>query len=323
MNNNKKLQDSLASILVFPLVLTLSLLSVWLMLKSGLHEGIAVFAVLLPGALLIAILERLLPYRQDWNQSDGDLKTDFLHMLIAQITIPRLVKPALLALLVSSVGWINTTFDNGVWPNDWPLIFQVALVLLIAEFGRYWVHRAAHTYIPLWRFHAVHHSPNRLYWMNAGRFHPVEKVFFLLPEMVPFILLGTNVEAMSLYFVFNGIHGMFQHSNIKVRLGWLNYVFAMTELHRWHHSKLVRESNRNYGNNLIIWDLVFGTFFWPRDREVKVIGVYNPDYPKGYLAQLKAPFQGSLDKPADYKQRPKYYENKIKQECGVLVEEKV
>ncbi|MCL6269418.1 sterol desaturase family protein [Sansalvadorimonas sp. 2012CJ34-2] len=302
-------------VLVFPVTMGVALLSIWQLLKADVHEGLAVFLVLVPGALIIAVLERLLPYREDWNKNDGDLKTDLIHMLVAQISIPRLTKPLWIAALVSTVGWLNQTYPSGLWPHHWPVVIQLGLVLLIAEFGRYWVHRAAHTYIPLWRFHAVHHSPNRLYWMNAGRFHPVEKVFFLIPEVVPFILLGTNIEAMSLYFVFNGIHGMFQHSNIKLKLGWLNYVFAMTELHRWHHSKLVRESNRNYGNNLIIWDLVFGTFFWPKERDVKVIGVYNPDYPKDYLGQLKAPFQGNIDKPADYKQRPKYYEAKVREEC--------
>ena len=26
----------------------------------------------------------------------------------------------------------------------------------------------------LWRFHATHHSAPRLYWLNAGRFHPLD-----------------------------------------------------------------------------------------------------------------------------------------------------
>ncbi|CAM3513063.1 sterol desaturase family protein [Parendozoicomonas haliclonae] len=286
----------LAARLVFPVVMTLCLLSVWLLLEQGVHEGIAVFAVLLPGAFIIALLERIMPYRQDWNKSDGDARTDLIHLLVAQIAIPRLMKPVWLAALTTASAWAAQRFGPNLWPHDWPLIAQLFLVLVIAEFGRYWVHRAAHNITPLWRLHAVHHSPNRLYWMNAGRFHPIEKVLFLIPEVVPFVILGTNAEALALYFVFNGIHGLFQHSNINVRLGWLNYIFSMTELHRWHHSKWIEDSNNNYGNNLIIWDIVFGTFYWPKGKKVESIGVFNPDYPKGYLGQLAAPFQGDIDK---------------------------
>ena len=171
-------------------------------------------------------------------------------------------------------------------------------MLLIAEFGRYWIHFAAHKLPWLWRLHAIHHSPNRLYFLNAGRFHPLEKILFQLPEVVPFILLGTNIETITLYFVFNSIHGLFQHSNIRVRLGWLNYVFSMTELHRWHHSKRIEESDRNFGNNLILWDLVFDTFHYPKGFEVDDIGVLNTEYPKNYWDQIRAPFnKDDISKP--------------------------
>ena len=153
-----------------------------------------------------------------------------------------------------------------------------------------------------------------MYFLNAARFHPVEKIFFLLPETVPFILLGTNPETLGLYAVFNSIHGLFQHSNIYLKLGWLNYIFSMAELHRFHHSKIIDESNKNYGNNLIFWDIIFGTFFYPKEREVSTIGLYNPAYPKDYIGQLKAPFQGEVDKPADFYEREEYYHNLVKNE---------
>jgi sterol desaturase/sphingolipid hydroxylase (fatty acid hydroxylase superfamily) len=164
----------------------------------------------------------------------------------------------------------------------------------------------------------VHHCPNRLYFLNAARFHPIEKTYLLIPEVIPFILLGTNAETLTMYFVFNGVHGYFQHSNIRLKLGPLNYIFSMTELHRWHHSKIIEESNTNYGNNLIVWDIVFGTFFLPKNREVATIGVYNEDYPKSYLGQCKAPFVNPpIDKPADYAQRPEYYSALVRQEAGL------
>ena len=43
--------------------------------------------------------------------------------------------------------------------------------------------------------------------------------------------------------------------------------FSGPELHRWHHNLKSEIANHNYGNNLIIWDHVFKTFYWPKDKD--------------------------------------------------------
>ncbi|MGB5326014.1 MAG: sterol desaturase family protein [Pseudomonadales bacterium] len=294
----------LASIIVFPLTIGTALITTWagFAIFELPHALAAGLSVLVFGFVWIAILERLLPYRPAWNNSDSDILTDIIHIIVDNGIIVTLEKPVLVALLVGISGWLSARFGAALWPGDWPLLAQLFLMLLIAEFGRYWIHYAAHKVPWLWRLHAVHHSPNRLYLLNAARFHPVEKILFQLPEVVPFILLGTNIETITLYLTFNSIHGLFQHSNIHLRLGWLNYIFSMTELHRWHHSKLPDESDRNFGNNLIIWDILFGTFYWPRNREVGDIGLLSAEYPKTYLGQIKAPFaERDISKPPGWK----------------------
>lgn len=290
MDSNTQNTNGVAPWLVFPLLMGAGLTSVYLLLINGVHEGIAVFSTITIALIIIAVLERVMPFREQWNQSDDDVTTDVINLILTQVIIPRLTKPLFAALLASTVVALSDYFGSNLWPHDWPLLLQLFLMLTIAEFGRYWVHRLAHRVSFLWRFHAVHHSPNRLYWMNAARFHPIEKVYLLIPEVVPFILLGTNVETLSLYFVFNGIHGLLQHSNINVKLGPMNYIFSMSELHRWHHSKRVSESDKNFGNNLILWDIVFGTYYLPPNRVVGDIGLMNPEYPKSYVGQCLAPF---------------------------------
>ena len=148
----------------------------------------------------------------------------------------------------------------------------------------------------MWRYHAVHHSPHRLYWLNVGRFHPIEKAVQFGVDTLPFALLGVSTEVLAAYFVFYAVNGFFQHSNCDVRLGPLNYLVSGPELHRWHHSEFAEESDTNFGNNLIIWDLVFGTRFLPADREVGRLGLVNRDYPLGFLAQMTTPFVPGLDK---------------------------
>ncbi|MDR4481095.1 MAG: sterol desaturase family protein [Nitrospira sp.] len=159
----------------------------------------------------------------------------------------------------------------------------------------YWLHRISHEWEPLWRFHAVHHFPQRLYTLNVGRFHPIDKSLQFMFDTLPFIALGVH-EVLSLYFVWYAVNGFFQHSNVNVRLGWLNYVVSGPELHRWHHSMLKEESNHNYGNHLIVWDVVFGSRYLPADREVGMLGLMNRRYSDGFVAQMTAPFTPGLDK---------------------------
>ncbi len=115
-------------------------------------------------------------------------------------------------------------------------------------------------------------------------------------DALPFLLLGVADTVLASYFVFYAINGFFQHSNCAIRLGWLNYIVSGPELHRWHHSRVPGESNSNYGNNLILWDLLFGSYFLPKDRSVGTLGLINRDYPSSFPAQFGAPFTKGLDK---------------------------
>lgn len=294
---------SAANYLVFPLLMVGCL---WLasgLMSAGMNDTLTLLIVILGVAIpAILALEHWLPFREQWSRSHGDVAADTTYLLLIQFIWPRVLTAFWLAVLAGSTAWLAARwapFDGATWPHDWPLPLQLSLALVIAEFGRYWIHRWAHEVPLLWRFHAIHHSPHRLYWLNAARFHPLEKIWLHIPETLPFIVLGANPEVLVLYYVFTGVHGMLQHSNIDVRLGPLNYIFAMSELHRFHHSKIIAESNNNYGNNLILWDLIFGSFFWPREREVGEIGLLNPEYPQTVWGQTLAPFhRDPLDKPA-------------------------
>lgn len=295
--------------LFFPIVMGAGLYAGYRISTDGATENIVALGspIVFAAIIIIALLERLFPYRKDWNKSHNDVGNDTIHLFLTQILIGRIMEPIWIFILAGITAYLATNYGGSLWPNDANLFLQLALALLITEFGRYWVHRWAHEVPWLWRLHAIHHSPKRLYFLNAARFHPIEKVIFLIPETVPFIIMGTGPACLLMYAIFNSIHGLFQHSNIHVKMGWLNYIFSMTELHRWHHSKKISESNTNYGNNLIVWDIIFGTFFLPKRREVGEIGLLNQDYPEGYIGQVVAPFQGDIDKPADYYDKPEKY----------------
>lgn len=264
------------------------------LIALGVSVTIASYCAALTGAALITAHEVGLPYRTAWRPGPGEIGTDAVFMITVQIALPFLL--TISAVVALSDFLIANGYTVGdFWPHDWPVWAQAGLMLLAADFVRYWMHRAFHRFTPLWRFHAVHHSPHRLYWLNVGRFHPIEKAIQFAVDAAPFALLGVAPEVLAAYFVFYAINGFFQHSNCRVRLGPLNYLVSGPELHRWHHSKLPKESDTNFGNNLIVWDLLFGTRFLPRDRDVGPLGLINRAYPTGFLAQLKTPFIRGLE----------------------------
>jgi sterol desaturase/sphingolipid hydroxylase (fatty acid hydroxylase superfamily) len=283
-------EPSLARWIVFPAILGASLaLAIALAAIIG-----AVTALLLAqglAAVCIAVCERWLPFRAEWNRSHDDIGTDIAHVLVSGIGTTQLVRPLVGALAVAAAESIEPGFTW--WPSELPLVLQLALALIIVELPQYWLHRWQHEHDWLWRFHAVHHSAPRLYWLNAARFHPIDLGLLYAVGYVPLLFLGCPAEVVMLFALFDAVFGMLQHSNIDVRLGGLNYVFSMAEPHRWHHSRNLDEANSNYGSNLILWDLVFGTFFLPRDRQPPAaIGVGGmPRFPQRYLAQLASPFR--------------------------------
>jgi sterol desaturase/sphingolipid hydroxylase (fatty acid hydroxylase superfamily) len=262
-------------------------------LMPSLGPVLAVAVAQTAGLVAIACAERLLPYRGRWNRSHGDVRTDALHAVFSGLGTTQLMRPVAVYLGGLGAALLAGADGAGPWPGTWPLVAQLALALVIAELPQYWLHRWQHEHDLLWRFHAVHHSAPRLYWLNAARFHPFDLGLLYLVGYVPLVLLGCPGEVILLFALFDGVLGMLQHSNVAVRLGPLNRIFSMAEPHRWHHSRTLVEANANYGSNLIVWDLVFGTFFLPRDREPpEAIGIADlPDFPPGYLAQLAAPFR--------------------------------
>ena len=259
-------------------------------IAEDLSRGTLLAAITAGVIVIVALVERIHPAYPDWNRTRGDVVTDLWHGVVSNLTLPELLKLGLMSGMLAF--GLADSGGVGLWPHQWPLVAQLALALIVGQFGEYWTHRALHEVPFLWRFHAVHHSPERLYFLNAARFHPVDTSLLFLTGLTPLLVLGAGEDLMLLMMTWISVHGLFQHCNIHLRLGPLNYIFSMAELHRWHHSLNLEEANRNFGNNILFWDLVFGTVYWPRDRDAsETIGNNIPDYPKGYLAQLAKPFR--------------------------------
>ena len=133
---------------------------------------------------------------------------------------------------------------SALWPHGWPIWIQALLMILTVDFLRYWLHRAAHQNDTLWRLHSVHHSVEQLYWLNTARFHLIEKALQMTLDSLPFLLMAVDPTVLALYYVAYATNGFFQHCNIELRYGFLNYIVGSADTHRWHHSRIPREVER-------------------------------------------------------------------------------
>ncbi len=285
--------SALMALLVFPITVLCVMASATWWLLQGTEPGTVVWTHALASGLTVLTLERINPHEPSWFGSRGDVGPDWLHLLVSNMGVPRLVEATTVPLGFWLISTLTGQSSLGLWPEQLPLVLQGALALVVTELPYYWWHRLAHEVDFLWRFHAIHHSAPRLYWLNAARFHPVDTLVGYLFQVLPLVMLGASHQVLAWFTVFVALHGLFQHANLRVRLGPLNWVFSMAELHRWHHSTLLDEGNTNYGGNVIIWDIVFGTRFLPDDRDPPTdIGIGGmPAFPTSYLGQLLAPFR--------------------------------
>jgi ornithine lipid hydroxylase len=236
-------------------------------------------------ALALYTLERWIPFEPRWLQDDGQLPADLTHTLLSKgLAYYLVVTGASLGLLATAPP------SETLWPEHWPLALQVMLGLVVSEFGFYWAHRISHEWRPLWRFHAVHHSVRRLWFANTGRFHLVDTFRSMAFGLPPLFLLQAPEVVFTWVSAITAFIGLLTHCNVDFRTRALHRVFNTPWLHRWHHAPNAVEGNTNYGENLMLWDWLFGTWHDPPHRcPPREIGIKD-FIPRDYLGQVWTPF---------------------------------
>lgn len=281
--------SSPAAWIIYPAVMTSAFALFATLRAAGAPLVAATYLPIVLTAGVIALCEWRWPYRTAWVPRGDDVRLDITFLAVVQLMLPPLVSLLFLMAIVQPARALQLPVQAW-WPHTWPVWAQVVLMILAVDFLRYWLHRAAHETDLLWRLHKVHHSVEQLYWLNTSRFHPLEKALQMLMDSVPFLLMAVDPVVLSLYYLSYATNGFFQHCNIDLRYGLLNYVVGSAETHRWHHSREPREANANYGNTVIVWDLLFGTWFLPADRTIGALGLHQR-LPASFKALMAAPFR--------------------------------
>lgn len=268
------------------------------------HPVLAFNVIYLCLVVSLFFLERFMPHEKKWQQSDGQLFADLAHTVLSKGVVQALVAFAGVFGLTTLITPL-TDEGYGIWPRDWPLAAQVVLGLVTAEFGLYWAHRMGHEFHPLWRFHAVHHSVTKLWVVNTGRFHFIDSLTSIVLGTGVLIALGAPLEVVLWLSAVTAYIGVLTHCNVEMNfIRPVSYIFNTPELHRWHHSKKLREGNKNYGENLVLWDQIFGTFFIDTPRRPPAnIGI-TQQMPDSFWAQLIWPFRDLSLRFKPYDKKP-------------------
>ena len=242
------------------------------------------------GSIFFTVLgEFFIPLFKDWKPN---FKENFFPDVSLFVVNYILLQSQLLQIFIASIAISFSGGGFNLWPSDSNIVFQLVFALVISEFGLYWFHRGCHEIPFLWRFHKIHHNPERLYWFNATRFHYLDVTLLQVSAALPLLLLGAEGKIIALVTIFSTVHGYWQHINAEQDQGLLNYFFSGPELHRWHHNLNPDIANHNYGNNLIVWDHIFKTFYWPKDNkeQLKNIGVQG-DTSNNVISMTFDPFK--------------------------------
>lgn len=153
-------------------------------------------------------------------------------------------------------SWLNANFsifsiESSV--TTWILLF------LATDLLWYWYHRLGHTVNLFWATHIVHHQSDDFNFTVAARitvFQAVARGLFwcVLP------IIGFKAEMITVLLLIHGTYPFFTHTQLVGKLGWLEYIIVTPSHHRAHHSSNPEYLDKNYGDMLIIWDKIFGTY---------------------------------------------------------------
>jgi sterol desaturase/sphingolipid hydroxylase (fatty acid hydroxylase superfamily) len=276
---------------VVPFALAVPLLTATCWASEHRPLGRVTLGIYLAVAVLLVVCEQRVPFDRRWGRAIRANRTDLVYVIVASA-----MDKAMFVVCVTGVAAIGALLSDRIgiamWPTGWPIGFQIALALVVADAGAYLRHRLSHWSDVLWRFHRVHHSMPGLYWIRSGYTHPVEQLCILTAIMLPISLLGAPEPVVAVVAFAFGVSGLLQHANVDARSSMLNWVFATPEVHRTHHGA-DDGSRSNFSAFFVVMDLLFGTYRRPvrSTNGLRVGLVDEPSFPTDFLSHLTIPFR--------------------------------
>ena len=245
------------------------------------------------------ILEVMRPWRAGQPKFRKDFWLDAFYMFFNFFLFSLIIYKAASELVVvwfhSLLGMVGITNLVAIEIGSWPNWTQLLTLFIARDFIHWNVHRLLHRVPWLWEFHKVHHSVEEMGFAAHLRYHWMENVVYRMLEYLPLALIGFSITDLIIVHVFTIILGHFNHSNIRLPLGPLKYLFNNPQMHIWHHARDLPPEHRygmNYGLSLSIWDYLFRTAYIPRNGRDIPLGFHDmKEFPKTFWGQLTHGFR--------------------------------
>ncbi len=222
-----------------------------------------------------------------------DFRLEFSYFLLnkAVVDLALSVLASWLTILVMNRFFPHHIF--GTYIGGLPFYAQVAIGLFIADAASFFPHWFSHKF--LWRFHSIHHSAEKLSWLTAARLHPVDQVPFVIGGAVIMHIFGFEGESITSAIALHSFYNLFVHANIALDYPKpVCYILGSPNYHRWHHAADKEAIDKNFATMFPVFDLVFGSYYYPRGRLPESYGLYGREqqaFPRTLGKQLLYPFK--------------------------------
>jgi len=239
------------------------------------------------------VLEIVNPWRKNQARFRKDFWLDFFYMFFNFFLFSLIIYNAASDVVVNffnnalaSIGIKNLVAFEVM---SWPVWAHLLIGFIVRDFVQWNTHRLLHRSDFLWEFHKVHHSVEQMGFAAHLRYHWMENIVYRSIEYVPLALIGIGLRDFFIIHVFTLAVGHFNHSNFKLNLGPLKYIFNNPQMHIWHHAHDLPKEKRfgvNFGLTLSIWDYLFKTNYIPHDgKDIKLGFPGVEKFPKSFISQ--------------------------------------
>lgn len=244
-------------------------------------------------SLFFLALEWFRPWRKDQPKFRKDFWMDtfymFFNFFLFSLLIYNAVSNVVVNFLNDSLASIGINNLLAFEVMSWPIWSHLLIGFLVRDFVQWWVHRLLHRVPTLWEFHKVHHSVAQMGFAAHLRYHWMENVVYRTLEYLPLALIGIGLRDFFIIHIFTLAVGHFNHSNFRLNIGPLKYIFNNPQMHIWHHAYDLpkeRKNGVNFGITLCLWDYLFRTNYMPSDgRDIKLGFPGVEEFPKDFLGQ--------------------------------------
>jgi sterol desaturase/sphingolipid hydroxylase (fatty acid hydroxylase superfamily) len=223
---------------------------------------------LLPVYVLLLVGERIahaVLSDKPWNNKDAAANivlTGFF--LMVDVLLGAVVPVALFALIHKHVGVFTLGTSGWAW--------LAAFVLY--DLAWYIDHRIGHRTGFFWAMHQIHHSSNEYNMPVASRGFVFGNTLLSRPTFYLLAVFGFTASHLLVVKIVTNVWGIAQHMRLVPKLGILDWLFATPSSHRVHHGSDDKYLDRKYGEVLMIWDHLFGSY--QVEEEEPTYGLVEP-----------------------------------------------